>query len=334
MVVMEAIGFPISREAACCGIYIYLGSTRVGIKSREQLRSDYLRMYEDSYKSGLERRRQRTLQQRARGDEASSPIGSSNVATAGSFLSMISGLSKPTTKTAVVIENDYQFEIGEKWVSPVCHLSQNSPKEEYEWVVNGVELFSISVEKTVDTVQKSTTDVSESLWAVESSSEDSWSDDDVWESVEEPIDIVNEGSDSAIDWEVSDIEEEEFIEDEKDLWKEPEPKNTMVETPVFVERRPEKETSREVGSTKSPTATKPKSFSEVKKAPEPTVSASVISSRLDEDSIRDFVKSHKLCSESDIFSVFSSHDRAKVRSVIKSALRKYKIFEKHGKFTV
>lgn len=393
---MEAISFPISREAACCGIYIYLGSTRVGVKSKEQLRSEYLRKYEDSYKSGLERRRKKLLSQMASSKNAPKPASSSNVVSASSFLSMIGSIPKASKKDAIVIENDDCLQYMAEWVKPVVDNIIKESKEPVEWVVKGTELFSIVVEKPVDTVQNSTSedtlfdessevwseDVSEEAWVgnsegvVEPETDDTWSEGDlVWNDEpeentiwEEPEDVVEEKG-TGVDWASDSIWDDNATED---IWwssedekpkKEPivEPKCTRKhpfeshktsvdsienspkmgisyrESKRFEDRNPNtRHESPKMGTPKESSSvnrTQFKSFSEVKNV-EPTPVVKPTITRLDENAIRDFVKSHKLCSEEDILSAFGNHDRVKVKSFIKSALRKYKIFEKHGKFTV
>lgn len=322
---MEAISFPISREAACCGIYIYLGSTRVGMKTKEQLRTDYLRMYEDSYKSGLEKRRQKKLNQRAREAEIPSPVDTSNVATAGSFLSMISSLPKAPEKPAIAIENDLLFELGEKWVAPLVKSRVVSQEEPTNWVSNGVELFSITVEKPASRVED------EEVWSepedvFEDASEDIWEPGDAVTESDDVFEDAPEGSADSVDWEDGD----DLWEPEEDAW---EPEEVIPTSQPKVEKSVVRAEKPPV-SVERPISPKQKTFSDVKAAPKPVVQAPVSATRLDENAIRDYVKAHKLCSESDIFSAFPGHDKVKVRTVIKSALRKYKIFEKHGKFTV
>ena len=314
---MEAIGFPISREAACCGIYIYLGSTRVGMKSQEDLRSDYLRKYEDNYKAGWKKRKQKMLQQRARAEESPSPVAVD--ATPNSFLSMVNNLPKAPEKPAIIIDVDLaHFEIGATWEEPYEEPVAKAPVSTEpirEWVSNGVELFSITVEKpqTQGTTSTETTvewgDEDEVIWEEDASEP---------EGVGGPVEVAETGEDDL--WEDSDEADWVLEEDDEDFEEEPVAVTQVVEPPKQVEKKPAE--------------FKPKTFEEVKQAPKPVQQPVQPSIRLDENGVRDFVKAHKLCSESDIFNAFPGQDRNKIRLVIKSALRKYKIFEKHGKFTV
>lgn len=369
---MEAISFPISREAACCGIYIYLGSTRVGMKSKEQLRSEYLRKYEDSYKSGLERRRKKLLEQKPSCVKASAPVKDSDVASASSFLSMIGGLPKTSKVNELVIDNDMYFQYSAIWVKPAANNVTEKSKDPIEWAVNGVELFSIVVEKPVETVQNFTSDegfIEEESNIWEDAESDIWNEpaeesevtfeesevceDDIWEGSSEnevTSDDIFESSDE-VDWGDDDIwididsnvELESQEESAKEIVEVSSPQlessNRRYERPTerVPFKNPEGAQSRSIPTAekvlKEQASTKNKSFADVKNIKPSTLPAQP-ASRLDENAVRDFVKSHKLCSESDIISAFSGYDRVKVKSVIKSALRKYKIFEKHGKFTV
>ena len=314
---MADIGFPISREAACCGIYIYLGSTRVGMKSKEQLRSDYLRMYEDNYKRGLERRRKKLLEQRARDNIVSSPTNSSVESSANSFLSMFENIPRIVEKAPIIIEDDWSSYDGAVWEEPIAESQKKyAPKVEEvyrNWVSHGVELFSLAVriEPKVVTTEVVSTNTESVIW-------------DEPEEVEWSIDEDMENTDESLEGGTVDSSKSDDVWADDSIWgqeKSDSEQFTNVQKSM-------------VEQTKNRSVQTPKTFSEVKNVPKPPKDSIPQPVRLDENSIRDFVKSHKLCSESDICNAFSGVDNVRVRSVIKSALRKYKIFEKHGRFTV
>ena len=326
---METIGFPISREAACCGIYIYLGSTRVGMKSKDALRTDYLRMYEDNYRADLERRRSKKKQQRARDEEIPSPASVSEGVSASSFLSMLNSIPKVPEKPAIIIDVDFStFDVGATWEEPIEErivVKSTVADAPVDWTPHGVELFSIKVNISVKSVE---TKQHNDLW--EDSDEDIWdgSDSDVWEDdseEEEPIIKPNEPVQNIVDDSIWEDDDDTWVSDEDEEHEEP--LTPVIEKPIS---QPKPASS----VPKNQATYKPKTFAEVKNVPKVEPKPSPVLERLDENSIRDFVKSHKLCSESDILSAFAGYDKPKVRNVIKSALRKYKIFEKHGKYTV
>ena len=202
-----------------------------------------------------------------------------------------------------------------------------------DWVVKGTELFSIQVSSAIPEVQP--TDSSDVLW----DDPDEFWDESEEEFCEEP---KPEELFSSQPPTVEDPEEYDWdsVEDEDDIWV---PEDTDSSDPVV----PKPPVSKDTGSPattvapavpKPPISESPKyiptTYAEVKTAPKVVQPKSVSVERLDENAIRDFVKANKLCSEGDILSAFSAYDKTKVRSVIKSALRKYRIFEKHGKYTV
>lgn len=360
---MEFIRFPISREAACCGIYIYLGSTRVGMKSKEELRSDYLRKYEDNYRAGWEKRKAKMLQKCSKDKESLDSVSEKDKAEIMSLLSMLNDLCSPKEKPEIVISDDTnsvgigaiwvepeEEEIrnpeqpAKKWVIPESADTVESEQPAKKWVIHGLELFSVDVKNsnktefisnTVSSESSEASEVSEpakkwvihglELFSVEvkkpktpdnQRKEVPTDDSDLFEPEEdifEPEEETSEDLDGCEDlWEVD--ETQDFVPEE-DAYVAPEP----VKAPKSVHSQEAKvsEAKQTVVATQESRKT-----------------ISSVNLRLDENGIRDFVKQHKLCTESDIVKAFEGYDKNKVHLMVKSALRKYKIFEKHGRFTV
>lgn len=342
---MEFIRFPISREAACCGIYIYLGSTRVGMKSKEELRSDYLRKYEDNYRAGWEKRKAKMLQKCSKGKETLDSIREEDKAEIMSLLSMLNDLCSPKEKPEIVISDDpYSGGIGAVWVEPEEEEIRNPEQPAKKWVIHGLELFSVDVENSnktefsSNTVSSESSEVSEvsepakkwvihglELFSVEvkkpktsgnQCKEVPTDDSDLFEPEEETFEPEEETS--------------EDLDGYEDLWEDDEPQDFVPEEDAYVVPEPVKATK----SAHSQEAKMPEVKQTVVSTQESRKTTSSVNLRLDENGIRDFVKQHKLCTESDIVKAFEGYDKNKVHLMVKSALRKYKIFEKHGKFTV
>lgn len=378
---MEFIRFPISREAACCGIYIYLGSTRVGMKSKEELRSDYLRKYEDNYRAGWEKRKAKMLQKCSKDKESLDSISEEDKAEIMSLLGMLNDLCSPKKKPEIVIKEDsYSDCIGavweepkeeeirnpehpaKKWVIPkssdtveseqpvkkwVIPESADTVEQEQpvkKWVINGLELFSVDVnsfnksEFSSNNVSSESFEASEvtepakkwvihglELFSVEvkkpkthdnQCKEVPTDDSDLFETEEETFEPEEETS--------------EDLDGYEDLWDDDEPQGFVPEEDAYVAPEPVKAPKR----VHSQEAKVPEVKQTVVATQESRKTISSVNLRLDENGIRDFVKQHKLCTESDIVKAFEGYDKNKVNLMIKSALRKYKIFEKHGKFTV
>lgn len=360
---MEFIRFPISREAACCGIYIYLGSTRVGMKSKEELRSDYLRKYEDNYRACWEKRKAKMLQKCSKDKESLDSISEKDKSEIMSLLSMLNDLCSPKEKPEIVIKEDsYSDCIGavweepkeeeirnpehlaKKWVIPESADTVESEQPAKKWVIHGLELFSVDVKNSnnpgfsSNTVSSGSFEASEpsepakkwvihglELFSVEvkkpktpdnQRKEVPTDDSDLFEHEEEIFETEEETSEDCDGYE--------------DLWEVDEPQDFVPEEDAYVAPEP-------VKTTKSIHSQEAK-VSEVKQTvvatQESRKTTSSVNLRLDENGIRDFVKQHKLCTESDIVKAFDGYDKNKVHLMVKSALRKYKIFEKHGRFTV
>lgn len=360
---MEFIRFPISREAACCGIYIYLGSTRVGMKSKEELRSDYLRKYEDNYRAGWEKRKAKMLQKCSKDKESLDSISEEDKVEIMSLLGMLNDLCSPKKKPEIVIKEDsYSDCIGavweepkeeeirnheqpaKKWVIPESSDTGDSEQPAKKWVIHGLELFSVDAKNsnkpefssnTVSSESFEASEVSEpakkwvihglELFSVEvkkhenpdnSCKEVPTDDSDLFESEEETFEPGEKTS--------------EDLDGYEDLWEDDEPQDFVPEEDDYVAPEPVKAPKR----VHSQEAKVPEVKQTVVSTSENRKTTPSVNLRLDENGIRDFVKQHKLCTESDIVKAFEGYDKNKVHLMVKSALRKYKIFEKHGRFTV
>lgn len=367
---MEFISFPISREAACCGIYIYLGSTRVGMKSKEELRSDYLRKYEDNYRAGWEKRKAKMLQKCYKDKESLDSVSEKDKAEIMSLLSMLNDLCSPKEKPEIVISDDpYSGGIGAVWVEPeeeeIRNLEQpakkwvipesadtvDSEQPAKKWVIHGLELFSVDVKNSNKTEFSSNTVPSESSEASEvSEPAKKWvihglelfsvevkkpkTPDNQRKEVPTDASDLFEPEEEIFEPEEEISEPEEEISEDcdgyEDLWEVDETQDFVPEEDAYVAPEPVKATK----SIQSQEAKVPEVKQTVIATQEPRKTTSSVNLRLDENGIRDFVKQHKLCTESDIVSAYEGYDKNKVHLMVKSALRKYKIFEKHGRFTV
>lgn len=353
---MEFIRFPISREAACCGIYIYLGSTRVGMKSKEELRSDYLRKYEDNYRAGWEKRKAKMLQKCSKDKESLDSISEKDKAEIMSLLSALNDLCSPKEKPEIVISDDpYSGGIGAVWVEPEEEEIRNPEQPAKKWVfpesadtvaseqpakkcvIHGLELFSVDVKNSNKPEFSSNTVSSESFEASEvSEPAKKWVIHGLElfsVEVKKPKTPDNQRKEVLTDdSDLFEPEEETSEESDgyEDLWEDDESQDFVPEEDVYVAPEPVKATK----SVHSQEAKVPEVKQTVVATQESRKTTSSVNLRLDENGIRDFVKQHKLCTESDIVRAFEGYDKNKVHLMVKSALRKYKIFEKHGRFTV
>ena len=374
---MEFIRFPISREAACCGIYIYLGSTRVGMKSKEELRSDYLRKYEDNYRAGWEKRKAKILQKCSKDKESLDSISEEDKAEIMSLLGMLNDLCSPKKKPEIVIKEDYYSDcIGavweepkedeiqkseqyarnwvipepsdtgspevfvKKWVIPESSDTGDSEQPAKKWVSHGLELFSIEVN-----------DYNKSEFSgnqvTSVSSEPSVTPEPAIKWVSHGLELFSvevekhenhgDSGKEALTYNSNLFEpEEETQQDSEDfdevenLWENEDSTDWSPEEANYVVS----ETVKPSKSTPLPEVKVTEVKQNVVVASEPSKPVPTVNMRLDENGIRDFVKRHKLCTESDIVKAFEGYDKNKVHLMVKSSLRKYKIFEKHGKFTV
>jgi hypothetical protein len=162
-------------------------------------------------------------------------------------------------------------------------------------------------------------------WADEDSLEDSdsgfeWADEDEDESFEaisdseDSFDDSAEDDDSGFEWDDEDDVVEVVSVDEGIILNTESRSHTSV-TPPQEHLLP--------------------TFSDVSNGAPPAEKTTIPSKYgpLSESEVRRYVKENRMCTEEDIISAFGE-DREKVKSIINSALRKCKIFNKHGKFTV
>lgn len=370
---MSLYKFPLSQEAALCGVYIYTSSTSVGLKSRDALRRDFLSAYEQKYRDSLAKRNMRRTRQLD--SVATEPdqqvLKESGVAEAPNsafdFMKAVQGIKNAESSgVRGSTEDSVEPSQTEEWVSSGVDLFSVVTKEDthkldtVDWVSSGTELFSINISKveTPATVEPSYEWVSHGteLFSVKVPIADSPKvtpvpdvrpeGDDIWDEpsevvwqeddggFEDPINdessfTTDEDEDLFEDWEEGPYEEEGDYEEDSGN-----PVVSSVERPVapatpIINKNP---VARPAGVVRTNTTTPPPA------APVPerkSVSAgNPPSYKLDENAVREFVKSNRLCTEGDICRAFSDYDPAKVRQCIKSALRKYRIFEKHGRFTI
>lgn len=360
---MESVGFPISREAACCGIYIYLESTRVGLMSKDALRRSTIKMYEDSYIERFKRRQDKLSQKKS----TSEIIPKFYIPVENNSNYEISGLWSAPICGVVDIQNSQHFSLGAFWSIPE---NLNNAEDDCNWSSHGIELYSKEVTKKVKKTDftppvYTTSSHGVDLFSINVSKteESSIADEikyDMWgnpisneDSDLCDVDEIDEVLEESFEWEEDSTSEdlgiETTVEDSQnfsydDLFEDEESEEDCVRTQYnsYNDSTNENESKSSVPNLSSASMTEHQKVQQVSKEykhsntksyktvekPEPVLT------RLDENAVRDFIKVNGLCTEQDILKNFSGHDPLKVRSVIKSAARHYKIFEKHGKFTV
>lgn len=347
---MSVIEFPISRESACCSIYIYSGSSHVGLKSIDELRKQYLSRYEKEYRDGLAKRRKRQLA------TENAVVTQVHENTSGSdFLQMVANM-QPSAVSETEYEEDFEdpegyFEGAEgdyedEFVTP------STPDDLLgnDWVSHGVSLFDdeeADIPVKEETVGVSWDNTDDAPLDDGTEDEDSEFEFPYTDDGDEFEDSFDNGSKSDS---VADDSEEDFETDEGDFnFEFPVSDNdgTGIRRSKFgreergarSERRPTMRRNREdferrFDGSERKKPEKPVISSEPEK---PVVVQEPIGarvSRLDDNVIRDYVKAHKMCTEKDIVDAFSYMGVSKVRSAIESAKRHSKIFKKHDRFTV
>lgn len=351
---MSVIEFPISRESACCSIYIYSGSSHVGLKSIDALRKEYLSRYEKEYRDSLAKRRKRQLA------TENAVVAQVHENTSGSdFLQMVanmqpSAVSEPEYGDDAVGFEDDLVETDDGLVEDVENCEDGfdtmDVSRETEWVSHGVSLF----DEEDDGVPIKEEPVGISWDSSEDAPLDDGTDDEDTE-FEFPYTDDGDELEDSFDGEskpdfVVDDSDENFETDEDDFnFEFPASDNTgtSIRRSKFgredsgsrSERRPPMRRHREdferrFDGSERKKPEKPVISSEPEKsvAVQEPIGARV--SRLDDNVIRDYVKAHKMCTEKDIVDAFSYMGVSKVGSAIESAKRHSKIFKKHDRFTV